>query len=262
MKPLLSEIKDLKTLVLPNVCIIYTTENIHKVLELLVKQKNLERMVALTSYSAIFILLCVSALVSRTATETYPRLFDKIYAFGDSFTDTGNTRSVSGPTGFGHVSSLPYGSTFFHHSTNRYSDGRLVIDFLAQTLSLPFLPPYKYLNGNDSFHGVNFAVAGSTAINHDFFVRNNLSLDITPQSIQTQLLWFNEFLETKGCRGAETETQCKAAFDDALFWFGEIGVNDYAYDIGSPIPDDTIRKLGVASVTGVLQVNDDLHRVL
>ena len=206
-------------------------------------------MVALTSYSAIFILLCAFASASPTANETHPRLFSKIYAFGDSFTDTGNTRSVSGPTVFGHVSNSPYGSTFFHHSTNRYSDGRLVIDFIAQTLSLPFLTPYRYLKGNESFHGVNFAVAGSTAINHDFFVRNNLSLNITPQSIQTQLLWFNKFLETQGHRGA-------AAFDDALFWVGEIGVNDYAYNTGSPIPDDTIRKLGVASVTGVLQVHD------
>ncbi|CAK9327191.1 unnamed protein product [Citrullus colocynthis] len=210
-------------------------------------------MVALTSCSTIFILLCAFASASPTAAETHPRFFNKIYAFGDSFTDTGNTRSFSGPTGFGHVSNPPYGSTFFHHPTNRYSDGRLVIDFVAQSLSLPFLPPYKYLKGNDSFHGVNFAVAGSTAINHAFFVRNNLSINTTPQSIQTQLLWFNKFLETQGCFGAETKAQCKAAFDDALFWVGEIGVNDYAYSFGSPIPSDTIQKLGVASVTGVLQ---------
>lgn len=213
-------------------------------------------MVALTSCSTIFILLCAFASASPTAAEKHPRFFNKIYAFGDSFTDTGNTRSFSGPTGFGHVSNPPYGSTFFHHPTNRYSDGRLVIDFVAQSLSLPFLPPYKGLKGNDSFHGVNFAVAGSTAINHAFFVRNNLSINTTPQSIQTQLLWFNKFLETQGCFGAETKAQCKAAFDDALFWVGEIGVNDYAYSFGSAIPSDAIQKLGVASVTGVLQVND------
>lgn len=210
-------------------------------------------MVALTSCSTIFILLCAFASASPTAAEKHPRFFNKIYAFGDSFTDTGNTRSFSGPTGFGHVSNPPYGSTFFHHPTNRYSDGRLVIDFVAQSLSLPFLPPYKGLKGNDSFHGVNFAVAGSTAINHAFFVRNNLSINTTPQSIQTQLLWFNKFLETQGCFGAETKAQCKAAFDDALFWVGEIGVNDYAYSFGSAIPSDAIQKLGVASVTGVLQ---------
>ncbi|KAF4370532.1 hypothetical protein G4B88_021711 [Cannabis sativa] len=82
-------------------------------------------------------------------------------------------------------------------------DGRLVIDFVAQSLSLPYLPPYKYVKGN-SPNGVNFAVAGSTAIDHEFFVKNNLTLDITPQSIQTQLLWFNKYLEENvGCKAQD-----------------------------------------------------------
>lgn len=125
-----------------------------------------------------------------------------------------------------------------------------MIDFVTEALSLPYLPPYRHSKGNETF-GVNFAVAGSTAINHAFFVRNNLSLDITPQSIQTQLLWFNKYLDRQGCSGVESK--CKD-FDESLFWFGEIGVNDYAYTLGSTVPDDTIRKLSIYSVSGVLQV--------
>ncbi|KAK9995549.1 hypothetical protein SO802_020235 [Lithocarpus litseifolius] len=192
---------------------------------------------------------------SSAATEKHPpRPFKKIYAFGDSFTDTGNTKSATGPTSFGHVSNPPYGTTFFHHPTNRYSDGRLVIDFVAETLSLPYLPPYLKIRGNvsSSTFGVNFAVAGATATNHEFFVKNNLTLDITPQSIQTQLLWFNKYLESQGCK-KRSASDCKEAFDDALFWVGEIGVNDYAYAVGSSIPDDIIRKLGITSFTAVLQ---------
>ncbi|KAJ8752050.1 hypothetical protein K2173_001077 [Erythroxylum novogranatense] len=212
-----------------------------------------------TGFSCQVILIALIILSSSfscavtTKTSTKARPFKKIYAFGDSFTDTGNTRSVSGPSGFGHVSNPPYGITFFHHSTNRYSDGRLMIDFVAQSLSLPFLPPYRYLKGNGAY-GVNFAVAGSTAINHAFFVKNNLTLNITPESIQTQLLWFNKFLERKGCRGpASSSPECKAAFDDALFWVGEIGVNDYAYTIGSTVPNETIQKLAISSLTGFLE---------
>ncbi|KAF3437240.1 hypothetical protein FNV43_RR19993 [Rhamnella rubrinervis] len=97
-------------------------------------------------------------------------------------------------------------------------------------------------------HGINLLAAGSTAINHQFFVKNNLSLD-TPQSIQTQLLWFNKFLESLGC--SANETDCKAAgFNDALFWVGEIGVNDYAYTVGSSVTGDTIQKLAISSFTG------------
>ena len=201
-----------------------------------------------SSKTILLITICMLSLVLSTASATRP--FKKIYAFGDSFTDTGNTKNANGPSGFGHVSNSPYGSTFFNHSTNRYSDGRLVIDFVAEALSLPYLPPYKHHKGNDTF-GVNFAVAGSTAINHEFFVRNNLSLDMTPQSIQTQLLWFNRYLDSQGCQGVGSE--CKD-FNETLFWFGEIGVNDYAYTLGSTIRDDTIRKLAISSSTGVLQV--------
>ncbi|XP_030940882.1 GDSL esterase/lipase At3g48460 [Quercus lobata] len=210
------------------------------------------------SHQFIFITLTTIFILtssSSAATETHPpRPFKKIYAFGDSFTDTGNTKSVTGPTGFGHVSNPPYGTTFFHHPTNRYSDGRLVIDFVAETLSLPYLPPYLKIRGNvsSSTFGVNFAVAGATATNHAFFVKNNLTLDITPQSIQTQLHWFNKYLQSQGCKKASA-SDCKEAFDDALFWFGEIGVNDYAYAVGSSIPDDTLRKLGITSFTAVLQ---------
>jgi hypothetical protein len=116
------------------------------------------------------------------------------------------------------------------------------------------LPPYLGHKGNAP-HGVNFAVAGSTAINHAFFVRNNLNLAITPQSIQTQMIWFNKFLESHGCKGAvSSRHECKAVRDDALIWVGEIGVNDYAYTVGSSVSSDTIRKLAISSVTGFLQV--------
>ncbi|XP_014509663.1 GDSL esterase/lipase At3g48460 [Vigna radiata var. radiata] len=207
---------------------------------------------SMSSSTILLITICtLSSILSlpyaTASVEGRTRPFKRVYAFGDSFTDTGNTKNAEGPSGFGHVSNSPYGTTFFNHSTNRYSDGRLVIDFVAEDLSLPYLPPYRHRKGNDTF-GVNFAVAGSTAINHLFFVKNNLSLDITPQSIQTQMIWFNRYLESRECE----ESKCKD-FDDTLFWFGEIGVNDYAYTLGSTVPDDTIRKLAISSVSGALQ---------
>nr|DAD30689.1 TPA_asm: hypothetical protein HUJ06_009540 [Nelumbo nucifera] len=205
---------------------------------------------------AIFLVSLVSDFsLSTSSTLTTGNGFRKIYAFGDSYTDTGNTHSSTGPTNFEYVSSPPYGTTFFHQPTNRYSDGRLVIDFVAEAFSLPYLPPY--LNQNvDTSHGVNFAVAGSTAIDHDFFVINNLTLDSTPQSLHTQLTWFNKFLEDNGCGGTTTlssSAECRRALDDALFWVGEIGVNDYAYLVGSTVSPTTIQDLAINSITGFLQ---------
>ncbi|KAL6568034.1 hypothetical protein OROHE_003718 [Orobanche hederae] len=182
-----------------------------------------------------------------------PKPFKTVYAFGDSYTDTGNTHSNTGPSGFMFVSDPPYGSTFFHRPTNRYSDGRLVIDFVARALSLPFLPPFLGKNA-DCRRGVNFAVAGSTAIAHSFFVKNNMTLNITPQSLQTQLGWFNKFLRGKGCHNeSTTPRECEGVFGDALIWVGEIGANDYAYSIGSSVPTKTIQQLAINSVNGFLQ---------
>ncbi|XP_072971341.1 GDSL esterase/lipase At3g48460 [Typha angustifolia] len=201
----------------------------------------------------LLLILLQTPLVSSSspANFTHKRNFSKIYAFGDSFTDTGNTHSTTGPQSFGYVSSPPYGSTFFHRSTNRYSDGRLVVDFLATTLSLPFLPPFLARSADFS-HGVNFAVAGSTAIEHDFFVKNNMTFDITPQSLMTQLSWFERHLEERECRGRK-RPECKAAVGDALFWVGEIGVNDYAYSVSSSVPPNRIRDLAVKNVAIFLE---------
>lgn len=186
-----------------------------------------------------------------------PRPFGKIYAFGDSYTDTGNTGSATGPSSFSYVSNLPYGQTFFHHPTNRYSDGRLVIDFVAESLLLPYLPPYRNTTADKS-SGVNFAVAGSTAIEHEFFMKNNLTRDITPESLETQLSWFTEFLEGQGCVDMKTTLQkCKAVFDDALIWVGEIGANDYAYSVGSSVSDETIQELAIKRATDFLEVTYD-----
>ncbi|CAN6280600.1 unnamed protein product [Urochloa humidicola] len=179
--------------------------------------------------------------------------FRRVYAFGDSFTDTGNTHSTTGPYSFGYVSSPPYGATFFHRSTNRYSDGRLVVDFLAEELKLPsYLPPYlssAASNGSaakDDGVGVNFAVAGATAIEHDFFARNNLSFDITPQSIMTQLSWFDDHRR----RSNKVDD-----VGDALFWVGEIGANDYAYTViaRDTIPPKLVRTMAVQRVTTFVQ---------
>lgn len=212
--------------------------------------------ISLILATAVSIAILFLATISSAApTSGVRRPFNRIYAFGDSFTDTGNSRSGEGPAGFGHLSSFPYGMTYFLRPTNRYSDGRLSIDFVAQSMNLPFLPPYLSLRSTsdskgtaaDSY-GINFAVSGATVIKHSFFSENNLTLDMTPQSIETELGWFEKYLET-------LETRDKVSlFKDSLFWIGEIGVNDYAYTVGSAVSSDTIRELSISTHTRFLEV--------
>ncbi|KAM3318273.1 hypothetical protein ACQJBY_035793 [Aegilops geniculata] len=206
-----------------------------------------------------FLLLVAAVTVFSVAaaapSPAPPPPFRTVYAFGDSFTDTGNTHSTTGPYSYGYVSNPPYGATFFHRSTNRYSDGRLVVDFLAtDALALPsFLPPYLSLASpnataaSSKYYGANFAVAGATAIEHYFFAKNNLSIDITPQSIMTELGWFDAHLKTRQVK--------KEEIGEALYWVGEIGANDYAYSFmaADSIPPERIRTMAVDRVTTFLE---------
>ncbi|KZV21739.1 GDSL esterase/lipase [Dorcoceras hygrometricum] len=86
--------------------------------------------------ASMYILLSLSLAFSIAPTPP----FKKIYAFGDSYTDTGTLNPPLAQL-LSTMSSPPYGITFFHYLTNRCSDGRIVIDFIAEALSLPFIPP-------------------------------------------------------------------------------------------------------------------------
>nr|CAD1843269.1 unnamed protein product [Ananas comosus var. bracteatus] len=90
-----------------------------------------------------------------------------IFNFGDSLVDAGNL-CVDGIPAYLATARYPYGMNFFGYPTGRCSDGRLVIDFIAQELGLPLLPPSKAKNATFT-RGANFAITGATALDTSFF---------------------------------------------------------------------------------------------
>ncbi|GKU92775.1 hypothetical protein SLEP1_g6458 [Rubroshorea leprosula] len=83
-----------------------------------------------------------------------------LFIFGDSYLDSGNNNYFNTTA---KANFYPYGETFFNYSTGRYSDGRLISDFVAAYADLLFLPPY--LQGNKQYtYGVNFASSGAGAL--------------------------------------------------------------------------------------------------
>uniref|UniRef100_A0A453EE82 GDSL esterase/lipase n=1 Tax=Aegilops tauschii subsp. strangulata TaxID=200361 RepID=A0A453EE82_AEGTS len=150
--------------------------------------------------------------------------YTSMFSFGDSLTDTGNLL-VSSPLSFNIVGHFPYGMTYFHRPTGRCSDGRLVVDFLAQAFGLPLLQPYLS-RGKDVRQGVNFAVGGATAMDPPFFEGIGASDKLwTNLSLSVQLDWF-EKLKPLLCSSPKN---CKKYFSRSLFLVGEIGGNDYNY---------------------------------
>ncbi|XP_027126913.1 GDSL esterase/lipase At5g03980-like [Coffea arabica] len=170
------------------------------------------------SFLIVFSFLCT---VSSAKENTGP--FKIIYQFGDSLADRGNRIRQSGVTSVFNVSSLPYGMTYFHKPTGRFSNGLLVIDYIAKALHLPLLHPY--LETNASFiSGVNFAVGGSTALDNSFFYERNISVPSTNVPLSQQLKWFKKHLKLV----SDNRSQCEERLKRALFMMGEIGGNDFS----------------------------------
>ncbi|CAO2209431.1 unnamed protein product [Urochloa humidicola] len=173
----------------------------------------------IVSFLQIFLLLPSFSLSIRTN-------YTSIFSFGDSYIDTGNIVILyDGLTGTPGVliARPPYGMTFFGRPNGRASDGRLAIDFIAEALGLPLLPPS--LASNQSFRrGANFAVGGATALDREFFVDEGFKA-VSPFniSLSVQLGWFDA-LKPSFCGSPQ---ECKEYFAEALFIVGELGWNDY-----------------------------------
>ncbi|GAB2291064.1 hypothetical protein Dimus_025320 [Dionaea muscipula] len=110
--------------------------------------------------------------------------FEGIFNFGDSNSDTGGFWAAF------PAQSPPFGITYFNKPAGRASDGRLILDFLAQGIGIPFLSPYLQSIGSDYRHGANYATLASTVLlpNTSLFVSG-----ISPFSLAIQLNQMKEF---------------------------------------------------------------------
>ncbi|KAK6146815.1 hypothetical protein DH2020_020684 [Rehmannia glutinosa] len=176
-----------------------------------------------------------------------------IFVFGDSIFDAGNNhfnRNCTAQADF-----PPYGSSFFHHPTGRFTNGRTVADFTSEFIGIPLQKPYlevqfEIVNGtreNYPTNGINFASAGSGVLRE-----TNNDSGVTP--IQVQLQQFQTLVEQNHID--------KKLVKNSLF-FLESGSNDifnyfFPFDTPTLNPDayvqsmlkevgnfmDTIYKLG------------------
>ncbi|PWA79878.1 Lipase, GDSL [Artemisia annua] len=124
--------------------------------------------------------------------------YTSIISFGDSLADTGNAKQLAIFENVElHFMFFPYGETYFHNPTGRCSNGRLIVDFVAESLGLPFIPPYVGGDGNaiDFGQGLNYAVASATALEASFHEARGYSVP-TNASLRVQLEWFKQSLSS------------------------------------------------------------------
>ncbi|CAL4948434.1 unnamed protein product [Urochloa decumbens] len=181
--------------------------------------------------------VAAAAALLAGAAPPAPGCYTRLFSFGDSLADTGNHRFVyandSDP-----VLRLPYGETFFHRATGRFTNGRVVLDFIAEALGLPFVRPY--LSGRraeDFASGANFAVGGATALAPDFFRDRGFDGMGDVVHLDMEMRWFRDMLGLL-CPGGLAD--CSDMMDQSLFVVGEIGGNDYNLPLLARMPFDNV----------------------
>lgn len=125
--------------------------------------------------------------------------------------------------GLGYSINFPNGRTFFRRSAGRLSDGRLIIDFLCQSVNTSLLSPYLDSMGSTFSNGVNFAIAGSSTLPK-----------YVPFSLNIQIL---QFLHFKG-RSVQLVTA------GSMHFIGDEGFRNglYMIDIGQNDLSDSFAK--------------------
>ncbi|KAK4488803.1 hypothetical protein RD792_004593 [Penstemon davidsonii] len=194
--------------------------------------------------STVLLILSLSSFAPQIlADATKECKFPAIFNFGDSNSDTGGLSAAFGQA------PPPNGESYFHAPAGRYCDGRLVIDYIAKSLGLPYLSAYLDALGTNFTHGANFATAGSTIRPQNTTLHQS---GFSPISLDVQYYQFNDFqrrsqiIRKKGgvFKGLLPEAK---DFSHALYTF-DIGQNDLTAGYFLNMTSDQVR----ASIPDIL----------
>lgn len=166
-----------------------------------------------------------------------------LFVFGDSLFDPGNNNYINTTTEY-QANWRPYGESFFKYPTGRFSDGRLIPDFIAEYADLPLIPSYFEIGKQHFVHGVNFASGGAGCLveTHRGFVID----------LQTQLKYFKKVVKLLKKKVGKTES--KQILSNAVYIFSA-GGNDYLAPLStnSSYPEREYLKMIMGNLTSVLK---------
>ncbi|KAI4300448.1 hypothetical protein L6164_033826 [Bauhinia variegata] len=145
----------------------------------------------LVSFLLLFLILFLSSGAEARRQPNFRPT--KLFVFGDSYVDTGNTMKVDSSAW-----KDPYGESFPGQPAGRFSDGRVLTDYIAKYLGVKSPVPYQLRESKPEHvkYGMNFAFGGTGVFNTssqypnmtiqiDFFeqlIKNNVytKTDLTP----------------------------------------------------------------------------------
>ncbi|XP_026399178.1 GDSL esterase/lipase At4g01130-like [Papaver somniferum] len=171
----------------------------------------------------VFCIVGVTMILNFAVVSEAKCDFKAIFNFGDSNSDTGGFWAAF------PAQSGPFGMTYFKQPSGRASDGRLIIDFLAQALGLPFLSPYLQSIGSNFIHGANYATLASTVLlpETSLFVTG-----ISPFALSIQLNQMKDFKERVSQQNPSDTLPPYDIFGQLLYTF-YIGQNDFTSNLAA-----------------------------
>jgi phospholipase/lecithinase/hemolysin len=202
-------------------------------------------MANLRFFSTVLFLTIIMVLLHCESTES------AFYLFGDSYLDAGNNNYINTST-LQQANFPPYGESYFKYPTGRFSDGRLVSDFIGEYAKLGLIKPYLEVSGAEKEYlkGVNFASGGAGVLPDTFggFVIN----------LQTQLNYFKR-VESR-MRTEMGRDKTKVILSNAVFLFS-VATNDYfvLFAPGSALLSSRAQSQYIAQVIGNL--TDVVHEI-
>ncbi|KAI3853375.1 hypothetical protein MKX03_026383 [Papaver bracteatum] len=110
---------------------------------------------------SFFLLIQSHQISGKQSSNQGPIVAPALYVFGDSLVDSGNNNYLQT---LAKAKYLPYGVDFPNGATGRFTNGKTTVDFFAEWLGLPYVPPYLGLSEEEkskTITGVNYASGAS-----------------------------------------------------------------------------------------------------
>ncbi|EXC01344.1 GDSL esterase/lipase 1 [Morus notabilis] len=203
-------------------------------------------------YLSAVSLIILNTVIIGDAQFRSPEKHTALFVFGDSLHDPGNNNYINTTAEY-KANFWPYGETFVGIPTGRFSDGRLIPDFISEYAKLPLIPPYLNPGVHNYEYGVNFASGGAGALveTHQGFVVD----------LKTQLSYFKKV--EKQLRRKLGVRKAKELISSAVYLFS-VGGNDYLspFTFNSSLYDKYSNKEYIGMVLGNLtQVVEGIYKI-
>ncbi|KMT20044.1 hypothetical protein BVRB_1g000630 [Beta vulgaris subsp. vulgaris] len=116
---------------------------------------------AKSSLPCILLVLFLVAVTCSACDNGTTTGFKGMFIFGDDVVDNGNNNGLLPLFVKGNY--MPYGIDFKDGPTGRFTNGKTVVDFVADNLKLPYPPPVPdfFHQGTNILQGVNFGSSGT-----------------------------------------------------------------------------------------------------